>query len=138
MRADMRVELEKLVNDGVIEEVEGTDWLAPVVIARKSSTEGSDAVSGRNTKLIVVLQEFNFIVDYTPGIKNKVADTLSRLVESVEGDNEGDIENEEDSVGEDVCAIEGSAVSEDKWRKATLEDEVLQTVFEMLKFGVSL
>ncbi|KAJ1122634.1 hypothetical protein NDU88_001119 [Pleurodeles waltl] len=98
----------------------------------RHTLKGTDTVSGSITKWTVALKEYNFVVEYLPGVKNVVADTLTQCVENVGGFEEGSIENEGED--EEVCVIEGN-ISKDKLRKATVVDEVLQAVFTVLKLG---
>ncbi|KAJ1147126.1 hypothetical protein NDU88_000013 [Pleurodeles waltl] len=58
LREEMKVELERLQKEGIIEEVEGTEWLAPVVAARKANGSLRLCVDLRelNKNLIVELE----------------------------------------------------------------------------------
>ncbi|KAJ1108070.1 hypothetical protein NDU88_005453 [Pleurodeles waltl] len=46
----MRIELDGLINEGIIQEEEATDWLSPVVMAHKANGEACGAVAMQHCK----------------------------------------------------------------------------------------
>ena len=58
VREDMRHELQKLKADGIIEEIEGTEWLAPVVAARKPNGNLRLCVDPRELNKNVVIDKY--------------------------------------------------------------------------------
>ena len=93
--------------------------------------KGLDAVSARIRRWVINLQEYNFKMEYIPGIKNQTADCLSRMV-GEKHKNKGD---EEEEVFEeyDVCQITKGVISEEEWEKSMEEDEVLREVMRRMK-----
>ncbi|KAJ1181593.1 hypothetical protein NDU88_006798 [Pleurodeles waltl] len=67
--------------------------------------QGVDAISSRITKWVVSLQDYDFNIKYIPGAQNKVADTLSRLVQAGE-ENQSEEEDEVDLDAEVICEFE--------------------------------
>lgn len=93
------------------------------------NTKGIDAILARISKWVVALQGYDFRVEYLPGARNSVADTLSRLVE------QSDKTGFEDEIDEWVCAIESGGIKEDRWREECAKDEEFLKLSALLKYG---
>ncbi|KAJ1216590.1 hypothetical protein NDU88_004191 [Pleurodeles waltl] len=91
------------------------------------TTKGASRASPRIAKWLYRLQEYNFAVEYVPGVANVNADCLSRLpMEGVKYEEDGDW------VVADIHAIETKAIKEEVWKTEMLEDVVMQTILTNL------
>lgn len=80
----------------------------------------------------MVLQDYDFEIKYLPGVENKVADALSRLVVSGEQGSSDDCEQEDEDM---VCYIEGDSITHQRWFEALNTDIVWLEVLERVKTG---
>ena len=96
--------------------------------------KGLDKISGRITKWVIALQDYNFDTEYLPGICNNIADTLSRMSPpKSNGRDFEDKEQEEEMDDTKVCSLTvGDTISEEEWGIETKADHELQVVIASL------
>lgn len=93
--------------------------------------KGIDAVSSRITKWVVALQGYDFEIKYLPGVENKVADALSRLVGGDEKYSSDNHEQDEDM----VCSIVRGGITRERWIDAFSTHSALLKVLKCVKTG---
>ena len=93
-------------------------------------TKGLDNISSRITKWVIALQEYDFETEYLPGVRNRIADTLSRMSPPI---STGDISY--DGTDETkVCPLTiNEIISEKRWGTEMENDQELQTVMAALE-----